>query len=89
MYWLEIDGEQFAMFLRKSPEVELPRSLTPAERAVAALLLEGLSNAEIAEQTGRAVRTVANQVASILRKSKCPSRAAFVAKVTQRSHGSR
>lgn len=42
--------------------------LTAAEREVTALLLEGASNAEIAATRRTSERTVANQVASILRK---------------------
>jgi DNA-binding NarL/FixJ family response regulator len=43
--------------------------LTDAERDVLALLREGLSNNEIAKARARSVRTVANQVASVLRKT--------------------
>jgi DNA-binding CsgD family transcriptional regulator len=51
--------------------------LTPAERDVLALILEGRSNADIASARGRSIRTIANQVASILRKTKNPSRRAL------------
>lgn len=43
-------------------------SLSPSEIEVARLAVEGLSNAEIATQRGTAVRTVANQMASIRQK---------------------
>jgi DNA-binding NarL/FixJ family response regulator len=49
-------------------------SLTQAERAVAARLLEGRSNAEIARLRRTSARTVANQVASIFRKLDVGSR---------------
>lgn len=49
-------------------------ALTPAELDVARLLHDGLSNAEIAAARGSALRTVANQVASILRKLGVASR---------------
>ena len=49
--------------------------LTPAELAVARLVVRGLSNEEIARQRGRAVNTVANQVSSILQKLSLASRA--------------
>ena len=52
-------------------------ALTPAEREVLRLVLEGRSNAEIAQARGRSIRTIANQVASILRKTKNPSRRAL------------
>ena len=42
--------------------------LTRAEREVASNVLSGLSNATIARRRSTSVRTVANQVSSILRK---------------------
>lgn len=56
-------------------------ALTPAERAVAADLLRGLGNREIAARRNRSERTVANQVASILAKAQAPTRRALVAKL--------
>lgn len=52
----------------------LPESLTTTEQAITAGLLAGLSNREIALSRGVAVRTVANQVASVLRKAGVRSR---------------
>lgn len=49
-------------------------ALTPAERDIAALVAAGLDNSEIATRRGTSVRTVANQVASILRKLRLDSR---------------
>jgi DNA-binding CsgD family transcriptional regulator len=57
----------------------LPAKLSGAEREVVALLLAGKSNAEIAKARGVALRTVANQVASILRKLRVGSRSALLA----------
>lgn len=51
-----------------------PASLTPAERAVLALVVQGGSNAAIARQRKTSVRTVANQVASLLSKLNAGSR---------------
>jgi DNA-binding CsgD family transcriptional regulator len=42
--------------------------LSPAEREVVALLLQGRDNASIARLRGTSVRTIANQVASIFSK---------------------
>jgi DNA-binding CsgD family transcriptional regulator len=64
----ELGGEEFLVLEWPTAPVELPASLTAAEREVVALLRGGLSNAEIAHRRGRAVRTVANQVASIFGK---------------------
>lgn len=53
--------------------------LTPAEREVAAAIVRGETNAAIARDRGTSPRTVANQIASILRKTGCPSRAGLAA----------
>ena len=53
--------------------------LTPAEERVRELVLQGLSNKEIASVLGRAEPTIKNQVASILRKHRVPSRARLIA----------
>jgi DNA-binding CsgD family transcriptional regulator len=52
-------------------------SLTSAERTILGLLHSGLSNREIARARGRSERTVANQVASLLRKTGVPGRRAL------------
>ncbi len=52
-------------------------ALSDAERDVLRMLLEGKSNRAIALTRGRSERTVANQVASILRKTGCGSRRAL------------
>src|SRR5262245_8292819 len=53
-------------------------NLTAAERDVARLLARGLSNARIARLRRTSTRTVANQVASLLRKVGAESRADLV-----------
>jgi DNA-binding CsgD family transcriptional regulator len=55
--------------------------LTAAERDVANLVLEGRSNAQIAQARGTSVRTVANQVAAILRKVGAGSRFELIARL--------
>ncbi len=55
--------------------VRLDPALTPAEISVARLIVAGRSNADIARTRGTSVRTVANQVASLLRKLGLGSRA--------------
>lgn len=49
-------------------ESEPAVSLTPSEREILGLLVEGRSNADIAHLRGKSPRTIANQVASIFRK---------------------
>jgi DNA-binding CsgD family transcriptional regulator len=55
--------------------------LTTAEREIIELLARGLSNREIAITRNRSVRTVANQVASLLQKTASPSRRALAARM--------
>lgn len=62
--------------LRASPPNVV--ALSSAEREVLGLLREGLSNRDIADRRGRSERTVANQVASLLRKTGAPSRRALL-----------
>lgn len=59
-------------------------ALSAAEREVLALLCRGLSNAEIARLRESSSRTVANQVASILRKTGSHSRRALSAQTAAR-----
>jgi DNA-binding CsgD family transcriptional regulator len=61
----------------------MPMRLTRAERDVARLLLEGLSNAEISARRGTSERTVANQVAYIGRKTGVSGRRALAAALIQ------
>jgi DNA-binding NarL/FixJ family response regulator len=56
------------------PEIDWRDVLTPAEAAVAEDALAGLDNTQIALKRGAAVRTVANQLASIYRKLEVRSR---------------
>jgi DNA-binding CsgD family transcriptional regulator len=67
-----------ALLLRAKAPTPTGRPLSPAEREVAALLVEGLSDEEIAARRGTATRTASNQVASILRKTGAPGRRAFL-----------
>ena len=67
----DVGAEAYVIFefdLPSASELDLPETLTTAERAVARLLLEGRRNAEIAAERGKSPRTIANQVASIFRK---------------------
>jgi DNA-binding NarL/FixJ family response regulator len=51
-----------------------PAQLTSAERAVLARVVRGESNQAIARARKTSARTIANQVASLLRKTGCSSR---------------
>jgi DNA-binding CsgD family transcriptional regulator len=70
---LEVDGEDLAVFSWRAARA-LPSGLTHAERAVLRRIVRGHSNAAIARARGTSERTVANQVASLLRKTGSRSR---------------
>ena len=76
---LEVNGEELLSLsypVGRGPDLSL---LTPAEREVASLVLDGLSNAAIARRRSTAVRTIANQVGSLLRKLDLSSRCELAA----------
>jgi DNA-binding NarL/FixJ family response regulator len=58
---------------------------TQGERIVASLVAAGFSNAEIAKRRGTSIRTVANQVASLLRKANVGSRFQIAARLSIRA----
>jgi DNA-binding NarL/FixJ family response regulator len=61
--------------LRQTP---VPHALTPAERGVLELVVEGRSNAEIACLRGRSQTTVSKQVSALLRKTGLSSRRSLI-----------
>jgi DNA-binding CsgD family transcriptional regulator len=66
-------------------EPRLPAVLSGSERAVAAYVLRGASNAQIAALLTKSPRTVANQIASIFRKLRVRSRGELAALLAQSS----
>lgn len=72
-----------AAFRLQGPAADALVGLTPAERAIAADILRGLSNREIAARRNRSQRTIANQVASVLDKMKVPTRRALAANLSR------
>lgn len=73
-----IDALRLVGGLRRARAVQL-ETLTGAERLVFLLVKKGLSNQEIATLRCTSVRTVANQVAAVLAKTRLPGRRAIVA----------
>ena len=74
-----LDGETY-LVIEWSPPAG---TMTAAERAVAELVARGATNQEIAQLRRTSTRTVANQVASILRKLGLSSRVAIAALVAR------
>ena len=77
---LRIGDERFVVISVPIDAMPLADRLTAAERTVAKLAMHGLSNQEIAERRGTSVRTVANQIATILRKLGLSSRRELAAR---------
>jgi len=67
------------VFVQALRSVREREPLTPAEAAVTGLLLQGLSNKEIAAARGKAEPTIKHQVSEVLRKHGVPSRARLIA----------
>lgn len=66
---------RLAAMLTRDPRARFSTTaLTTTEQDVLELLAQGLSNAEIAAMRNRSVRTIANQVAQLLRKTRATSR---------------
>lgn len=76
--------DEFAILEWPANVAAPPLMLGRAERDVLALVLDGLSNAEIAARRGRSVRTVANQVASVFQKVGVGSRSELFAAMCRR-----
>ncbi|HEY6077994.1 MAG TPA: LuxR C-terminal-related transcriptional regulator, partial [Polyangiaceae bacterium] len=68
-----------ARLLRVDAASATTAQLTEAEAGVLALVREGLTNAQIARRRRSSPHTVANQVATLLRKLGLPSRRAATA----------
>jgi DNA-binding CsgD family transcriptional regulator len=64
---VRIGGEEFAALTWTSPPAAM-LGLTPAERDVVRLILDGRTNSQIAASRGCSTGTVAKQVASAFRK---------------------
>jgi DNA-binding CsgD family transcriptional regulator len=76
---IRLGSEQIVAIGFPPPRLGIGSSVTTAERAVVEDLLLGLSNAQIARRRRRSERTVANQVAAVLRKMGAGSRGELLA----------
>jgi DNA-binding CsgD family transcriptional regulator len=79
-----VGSEKLVVFSLPLGSPALPETLSPAERAIALMLLESWSSSEIAKARHTSVRTVANQLASIFRKLGVGSRAEAIAAIARR-----
>jgi DNA-binding NarL/FixJ family response regulator len=80
----QLAGEDYVVLSYPHAAVAAPAALTSTERAIFSALLSGQSNPQIAASRGRALRTIANQVAAIFHKLGVSSRAELVLKFSAR-----
>ena len=78
----EEDRPTFIPYARANRASEQPAALTRREEEVAALVAQGLSNRQIAQELHLSERTVENHVSKILRKLRLTSRAQVAAWAT-------
>jgi DNA-binding NarL/FixJ family response regulator len=71
---LTFEGRTYVVLSYPTGGSGIERAISPAELGVARCVAAGASNAEIAAVRGTSVRTVANQISSILRKTGLSSR---------------
>ncbi len=76
-----VGESQFAVLSVPLADGSAMAELTPVEREVATLAAAGLTNADIGRSRGTSERTVANQIASILRKLRVGSRYELAARL--------
>jgi DNA-binding NarL/FixJ family response regulator len=74
-------GGEELLVLSIPAEASATAALTAAELEIARAIAAGATNAEIARRRGTSVRTVGNQVASILRRLEVDSRAQVAIKM--------
>jgi DNA-binding NarL/FixJ family response regulator len=77
----QVGDERFAVLSVPLHDAAAMAPLSAAEREVAVLAAGGLKNAEIASYRHASVRTVANQMASLMRKLKVASRYELAARL--------
>jgi DNA-binding CsgD family transcriptional regulator len=80
----EFGGERYWVFSAGIAK-DFGQRLSPAERLTAWYVAQGLSNEEVASRRGVALRTIANQVASILRKLAVHSRVEIAGSLFQQN----
>jgi DNA-binding CsgD family transcriptional regulator len=83
---VEAIDEDFAIFVwEDAPDPADDVQLTKAEREVLHQVVQGASNAAIAKQRGSSIRTVANQVAKLLKKLGASSRFDLIRRYAHRA----
>jgi DNA-binding NarL/FixJ family response regulator len=83
--WSAFEAEGRELFLLSMPKPNVPADagLTPAEREIASLLIEGESQSEIASRRGRAAQTIACQLRAIYSKLQLTGRYALIGRAAE------
>lgn len=81
----EVGPDEYCLFELDFDKVATPSELTRAEREVTRLVLDGLTNEQIAKARGTAPSTVANQLQAIFEKLGVNGRLELVAHCVERS----
>lgn len=81
----EVGADEYCLFELDFDQIATPSELTRAEREVTGLVLEGLTNEQIAKARGTAPSTVANQLQAIFEKLGVNGRLELVAHCVERS----
>lgn len=84
---LLVGDEELVVFSWATRPLDAPAGLSSAESEVLARVVRGESNAAIAKARKTSVRTVANQVASLLRKTGSASRYELIRRFTGATRG--
>ncbi len=71
---LTVDNDELVVFTWGSSPKKIPPPLSRAESEILLRVVQGESNREIARARKTSERTIANQVASLLRKTEASSR---------------
>lgn len=75
----DVGVDQYVILSYPAQTTELPATLTSTELEIYQAILAGHTNAKIAKERDRSLRTVANQVAAIFAKLGVSSRAELIA----------
>jgi DNA-binding NarL/FixJ family response regulator len=82
LHTLDLGGVQVPVI--SAPSISCPENFTDAERDLAAMIAEPMSNAEIAEARRTSPRTVANQLAAMYRKCGVSTREELIVALLER-----
>ncbi len=80
-------GETYYVISTPRPDRALKNRLSESEYAVACLLVEGKTHAEISQLRGTSTRTVANQLSTLFHKLKISGRAELLALLAREAAG--